>query len=617
MALALGLAVAAATAGAVPARAGDGAGETAKVPFSTLMRSPAGGGPERVEYSRGSVTVEGVWADGHRAAARAPFNEGWIMEAAKAGVDVTVAEDPPATFWGKAWGFLGMAFAILVPLFLVTCMGALVWFTVRGPGLGRGAGREAGGGDRKATFADVAGAEEAKRDLMETVDFLKNPARFQALGARVPRGILLVGDPGNGKTLLARAVAGEAGVPFHHCSGSDFVEMYVGLGARRVRRLFGKAGAPPGGRGLRRFLRRKAPVGPAILFIDEIDAVGRRRGAGDGGGADREHDQTLNALLTEMDGLAGGTGVVIIAATNRVEVLDPALLRSGRFDRHVTVPAPRVDAREDILRVHVRKLPLDPDVDLGAVARGTVGFSGADLEALANEAAVEAARDGAATVAARHFEAARDRKLLGGAERRGVALLPEETETVCYHEAGHALAAILTPESDPVHKATVVPRGGALGFVARLPDAERVLYRRSRMEAMLVVAMAGRAAEEERFGNAGVTGGCASDIAYATQVARDMVARHGLGDGLSSRVAGAFPLSEGTLRAVDEEVEATVRRAYGTARAMMAARRDALDALAAALRERETLDGGVLRGIVEAHPGIPAPTDVVALAEAA
>jgi cell division protease FtsH len=437
------------------------------------------------------------------------------------------------------------------------------------------------------TFADVAGAEEAKSELVEVVNYLRDPGRFAEIGARPPRGILLLGPPGNGKTLLAKAVAGEAGVPFHFCTGSDFVEMFAGLGARRVRSTFANA-------------RSRTP---SVLFIDEIDAVGRKRN-GSGSDVGREHDQTLNALLTELDGMATRHGLIVLAATNLSESLDPALVRPGRFDRHVEVPLPSLPGRSEILAIHARKVTLAPGVDLRAMARATPGFSGADLEALINDAALEASRAGLSEVTQANLESARDRKLLGGSERRSALLTPDDVDIIAFHEAGHALAATLQPACDPVHKATIVPRGRSLGAVSTLPERDRVLVRRSRMVADLVMAMAGRAAEEIAFGAEEVTGGALSDIEAATARAREMVTRYGLGTGLSNRSDRSGLLAQDTLRLVDEEVEALVSSCYATALRLLRENEAALRALAAALVERETLDGDEVRAI--AAPSVPA-----------
>src|SRR5512146_1988822 len=366
----------------------------------------------------------------------------------------------------------------------------------------------------RVTFDDVAGIDEAKGELQEIVEFLKDPQKFQRLGGKIPKGVLLVGPPGTGKTLLARAIAGEANVPFFTISGSDFVEMFVGVGASRVRDMFEQA-------------KKHAPC---IVFIDEIDAVGRHRGAGLGNGND-EREQTLNQLLVEMDGVEDNEGIIIIAATNRPDVLDPALLRPGRFDRQVVVPRPDIDGREQILHVHMKKVPLAPDVDARVIARGTPGFSGADLANLVNEAALLAARKGKRLVAAQEFEDAKD-KVLMGTERKSMVMTEDEKRMTAYHEAGHAVVALHEPASDPIHKATIIPRGRALGLVMRLPERDSYSYHRDKMYANLAVAMGGRVAEEMIFGYDKVSSGASSDIQYATQLARDMVTRWGMSDKL-------------------------------------------------------------------------------------
>src|SRR5205085_1034340 len=366
----------------------------------------------------------------------------------------------------------------------------------------------------RVTFDDVAGIDEAREELQEIVDFLKDPTKFARLGGKIPKGALLVGSPGTGKTLLARAIAGEANVPFFTISGSDFVEMFVGVGASRVRDMFEQA-------------KKNAPC---IVFIDEIDAVGRHRGAGLGNGND-EREQTLNQLLVEMDGFEANEGIIIIAATNRPDVLDPALLRPGRFDRQVVVPRPDIDGREQILGVHMKKVPLAPDVDPRVIARGTPGFSGADLANLVNEAALLAARRGKRLVAMKEFEEAKD-KVLMGTERRSMVMTEDEKRMTAYHEAGHAIVALHEPASDPIHKATIIPRGRALGMVMRLPERDNYSYHRDKMYANLAVAMGGRVAEELIFGYDKVSSGASSDISYATSLARDMVTRWGMSDAL-------------------------------------------------------------------------------------
>ena len=373
----------------------------------------------------------------------------------------------------------------------------------------------------RVTFEDVAGVDEAKEDLEEIVEFLRDPQKFQRLGGRIPRGVLLVGPPGTGKTLLARAIAGEANVPFFTISGSDFVEMFVGVGASRVRDMFEQA-------------KKNAPC---IIFIDEIDAVGRHRGAGLGGGND-EREQTLNQLLVEMDGFEANEGIILIAATNRPDVLDPALLRPGRFDRQIVVPNPDVVGREKILKVHVRKVPLAPDVDLKTIARGTPGFSGADLMNLVNEAALLAARRGKRLVTMAEFEDAKD-KVMMGAERRTLVMTEDEKRLTAYHEAGHAIVALHVPSTDPVHKATIIPRGRALGMVMQLPERDKLSMTYEQMTSRLAILMGGRVAEEQVFGARKVTSGAASDIEQATRLARAMVTRWGLSDAVGTRGATA------------------------------------------------------------------------------
>ena len=446
----------------------------------------------------------------------------------------------------------------------------------------------------RVTFEDVAGVDEAKEDLQEIVEFLRDPQKFQRLGGRIPRGVLLVGPPGTGKTLLARAIAGEAGVPFFSISGSDFVEMFVGVGASRVRDMFEQA-------------KKNAPC---IVFVDEIDAVGRHRGAGLGGGND-EREQTLNQLLVEMDGFEANEGIILIAATNRVDVLDPALLRPGRFDRQITVPNPDFIGREKILKVHARKVPLAPDVDLKVVARGTPGFSGADLMNLVNEAALLAARRSKRIVTKQEFEDARD-KILMGAERRTLMMTEEEKRLTAYHEGGHALVSLSMPGSMPIHKATIIPRGRALGMVQGLPERDQISQSYQEMIAMLAMAMGGRVAEELVFGPTKVTSGAASDIQQCTRVARAMVTQLGFSDKLGT-VAYADPqqeqflgysigrtqtLSEATQQLIDAEVRRYVQEAYDTARRILTEKREQLDAIAGALLEFETLSGEELVGLL-------------------
>jgi cell division protease FtsH len=446
----------------------------------------------------------------------------------------------------------------------------------------------------RVTFDDVAGIDEAKSELQEIVEFLRDPQKFQRLGGKIPKGCLLVGPPGTGKTLLARAIAGEANVPFFTISGSDFVEMFVGVGASRVRDMFeqGKKNAP------------------CIIFIDEIDAVGRHRGAGLGGGND-EREQTLNQMLVEMDGFESNEGVILIAATNRPDVLDPALLRPGRFDRQVVVPNPDVLGREKILKVHMRKVPLASDVDPKTIARGTPGFSGADLANLVNEAALLAARIGKRVVAMAEFEHAKD-KVMMGAERRSLVMSDEEKRMTAYHEGGHALCSITLPECDPVHKATIIPRGRALGMVMSLPEGDRYSTSKLKLLQQLIMAMGGRAAEEIVFGADRVSNGASGDIKMATDMTRRMVTEWGMseklgmisyGDNgqevfLGHSVTQNKNVSEATAREIDNEIKAIIDHAYSEARRILTERRADLESLAQGLLEYETLSGDEIEAVI-------------------
>jgi cell division protease FtsH len=455
----------------------------------------------------------------------------------------------------------------------------------------------------RVTFEDVAGVDEAKDDLKEIVDFLRDPQKFQRLGGRIPKGVLLVGPPGTGKTLLARAIAGEANVPFFTISGSDFVEMFVGVGASRVRDMFEQA----------------KKNSPCIVFIDEIDAVGRHRGAGLGGGND-EREQTLNQLLVEMDGFEANESVILIAATNRPDVLDPALLRPGRFDRHVVVPNPDLAGREKILRVHLRKVPLAPDVDPRTIARGTPGFSGADLANLVNEGALLAARRGKRVVTMSELEDAKD-KVMMGAERRSMAMSDEEKKLTAYHEAGHALIAITVEGSDPIHKATIIPRGRALGMVMRLPERDALSLTRQKMLADLAVAFGGRLAEEIVFGHDKVTTGAQSDIEQATRMARAMVTRFGMSDKLGPiayaenqeevflghSVSRTQNISEATAQTIDAEIHRIIDEAYQRAKEILMSRQSDLNVLARGLLEYETLTGDEIIALLKGIPPVRTP----------
>ena len=455
----------------------------------------------------------------------------------------------------------------------------------------------------RVTFEDVAGVDEAKDDLKEIVDFLKDPQKFQRLGGRIPKGVLLVGPPGTGKTLLARAIAGEANVPFFSISGSEFVEMFVGVGASRVRDMFEQA-------------KKNAPC---IVFIDEIDAVGRHRGAGLGGGND-EREQTLNQLLVEMDGFESTEGVILIAATNRPDVLDPALLRPGRFDRHVVVPNPDLGGREKILRVHMRKVPLAPDVDPRTIARGTPGFSGADLANLVNEAALLAARRGKRVVTMSELEEAKD-KVLMGAERRSMAMTEEEKKLTAYHEGGHAIVALNVLGSDPIHKATIIPRGRALGMVMRLPEHDHLSITREKMLSDLCVAFGGRIAEELVFGHDKVTTGAMSDIEQATRVARAMVTRFGMSEELGPiayaenqeevflghSVSRTQNISEATAQRIDFEIHRIIDECYQRAHKILSERMSDLNVLARGLLEYETLSGDEIVALLKGIPPVRTP----------
>lgn len=447
----------------------------------------------------------------------------------------------------------------------------------------------------KITFADVAGVDEAKEEVQELVEFLRDPAKFTNLGGRMPSGVLMVGQPGTGKTLLAKAIAGEAKVPFFSISGSDFVEMFVGVGASRVRDMFEQA-------------KKHAPC---IIFIDEIDAVGRHRGAGLGGGHD-EREQTLNQLLVEMDGFEGNEGVIVIAATNRPDVLDPALLRPGRFDRQVVVPLPDILGREQILKVHMRKVPIADDVQARIIARGTPGFSGADLSNLVNEAALFAARENKRTVGMEQFEKAKD-KILMGAERRSMVMTEDERKNTAYHESGHTIVGLSVPATDPVYKVSIIPRGRALGVTMTLPEQDQHSYSLQQLESMLSRLYGGRIAEELIFGKEKVTTGAGDDIKRATKLCRDMVTKWGLSDRLGPLVYGdedgevflghsvtkTKEISEQTAEAIDEEVRRIIDKTYKTAKDILEAKVDILHKMAAALLKYETLDAEQIKDIME------------------
>ena len=501
----------------------------------------------------------------------------------------------------KQSSFMAIFWSFLPFLLLI---GVWIYFMNRMQGGGRGGAMGFGKSRAKlltekhgrVTFDDVAGIDEAKEELEEIVEFLRNPQKFSRLGGKIPKGALLVGPPGTGKTLLARAIAGEAGVPFFTISGSDFVEMFVGVGASRVRDMFEQA-------------KKNAPC---IVFIDEIDAVGRSRGVGYGGGND-EREQTLNQLLVEMDGFEANEGIIIVAATNRPDVLDPALLRPGRFDRQVQVPNPDIKGREKILGVHVRKIPLGPDVDLRIIARGTPGFSGADLANLVNEAALMAARVGRRFVTMDDFENAKD-KVMMGAERRSMVMTEEEKKLTAYHEAGHAIVGLNVPQHDPIHKATIIPRGRALGLVLSLPERDQLSVTFRKYKSKIAMAMGGRAAEELIFGKDDITSGAASDIQQASKIARAMVTQFGFADELGmvdysyehQSYLGTFQSgqahSEEMQKRIDEKVKELVDEGYETARNILNRKMGELERLAEGLLEYETLTGSEITNVIEGKP---------------
>jgi cell division protease FtsH len=516
---------------------------------------------------------------------------------------VEITAEPPAERSVFVDLILGVA-----PILLL--IGVWVYFMrqMQGGGAGRGAmsfgksrAKLQGEDQVKVTFEDVAGVEEAKEEVSELVEFLRNPGKFQRLGGHIPRGVLMVGSPGTGKTLLAKAIAGEAKVPFFSISGSDFVEMFVGVGASRVRDMFDQA-------------KKHAPC---IIFIDEIDAVGRHRGAGLGGGHD-EREQTLNQLLVEMDGFEGGEGVIVIAATNRPDVLDPALLRPGRFDRQVVVPLPDIRGREAILKVHMRKVPIGDDVNPKVIARGTPGFSGADLANLVNEAALFAARDNAKQVGMEHMDRAKD-KIMMGTERRSMVMSEKEKKLTAYHEAGHAIVGRLVPEHDPVYKVTIIPRGRALGVTMFLPEQDKYSISRLQLDSQLASLFGGRVAEEIVFGSENVTTGAANDIERATAIARNMVTKWGLTEKLGPltysededevflgrSVTQHKHVSDETARRIDEEVREIIDAAHRQAKSLLESNLDNLHLMANALIRYETIDGDQIDQIMEGREPDP------------
>ena len=550
--------------------------------------------------------IDGVMTSGSRFATESPNDPGLVGDLLKAGVEIRAKPpEQPSILWQILINWF--------PLFILIGLWIFFMRQMQGGGAGRGAmsfgkskARMLTEDQVKVTFADVAGCEEAKDEVKELVDFLKDPSKFQKLGGKIPSGVLMVGPPGTGKTLLARAIAGEAKVPFFTISGSDFVEMFVGVGASRVRDMFEQA-------------KKHAPC---IIFIDEIDAVGRHRGAGLGGGHD-EREQTLNQLLVEMDGFEGNEGVIVIAATNRPDVLDPALLRPGRFDRQVVVGLPDILGREQILKVHMRKVPLADDVKPSLIARGTPGFSGADLANLVNEAALFAARANKRLVDMDDMEKAKD-KIMMGAERKSMAMKESEKRLTAYHEAGHAIVGLKVPSHDPVYKVSIIPRGRALGVTMFLPEEDRYSHSKEHLESQISSLFGGRIAEELIFGPQAVTTGASNDILRATDIARSMVTKWGLSDRmgplsygedegevfLGRSVTQHKALSDDTAHAIDEEVRAFIDRNYERASRILNEHVDRLHAMAEALMKYETIDADQIRDIMAGRdPRPPAGWD--------
>lgn len=575
---------------------GSDARSAGMVDYSKFIHEVQNGNVSRVVME--GRTLRGVLTDGTPISTYAPQDLWLVSDLLKN--NVTLEARPE-----KEESVLMNIFVSWFPMLLL--IGVWIYFMRQMQGGGKGGAFSFGKSRAKVTsedqnritFADVAGCDEAKEELVEIVDFLKDPSRFQKLGGRVPRGVLMVGNPGTGKTLLAKAIAGEAKVPFFSISGSDFVEMFVGVGAARVRDLFENA-------------KRESPC---IIFIDEIDAVGRHRGAGLGGGND-EREQTLNQLLVEMDGFEGTSGTIVIAASNRPDILDPALLRPGRFDRQVVVPLPDIRGREAILKVHMRKVPLSRDIQADIIARGTPGFSGADLANLVNEAALFAARANKRVVDMQDFENAKD-KIMMGAERRSMVMSEEERKNTAYHESGHAVVARLMPKSDPVHKVTIIPRGRALGLTMQLPEQDRYAYDKQYLLSRIAVLFGGRIAEE-LFMNQ-MTTGASNDFERATQIARDMVTRYGMSDDLGVMVYGENEgevflgrsvtqhknVSEATMQKVDAEVRRIIDEQYALARKLLEENRDKMHKMANALLEWETIDSDQIDDIMNGNDPRP------------
>jgi cell division protease FtsH len=570
-------------------------GPVAEISYSTFLSEIRNGRIESVVLQ--GDTIIGTRKDKSTFELYNPETDNTALIGTLAKSDVAIIGRAP-----KQPNFLAQLVLQLAPALLLILVFAWMLRQMQGGGNGRGAmsfgksrARLLSEDQVAVTFADVAGVDEAKTEVGEIVDFLKDPSKFQKLGGKIPRGVLMVGSPGTGKTLLARAIAGEAKVPFFTISGSDFVEMFVGVGASRVRDMFEQA-------------KKHAPC---IIFIDEIDAVGRHRGAGLGGGHD-EREQTLNQLLVEMDGFEGNEGIIVIAATNRPDVLDPALLRPGRFDRQVVVPLPDVRGREQILKVHMRKVPLGEDVKPSLIARGTPGFSGADLANLVNEAALFAARANKRIVGMEEFERAKD-KIMMGAERRSMVMTEEEKRMTAYHEAGHAIVGISVPEHDPVYKVTIIPRGRALGVTQFLPEQDRYSMSKRRIESSITTLFGGRIAEEIIFGVDSVTTGASNDIERATDLARNMVTKWGLSDKLGPltyseesgevflgrSVTQTKQVSDETAHAIDQEVRRVIESNYQRAKDILQTNLDKLHAMADALMKFETIDDGQIKDIME------------------
>ncbi|MDQ0390836.1 ATP-dependent zinc metalloprotease FtsH [Labrys monachus] len=583
-------------------KSGQSAAASNVISYSELLNSADAGKVKAVTITGNELA--GQYTNGENFSTILPNDSTLIKRLSDAKVQISAAQPGEGTPW--------LLQLLLQALPILALIGVWIFLSRQMQGAG---GKAMGFGKSKAkllteahgrvTFDDVAGIDEAKEDLQEIVEFLRDPQKFQRLGGRIPRGVLLVGPPGTGKTLTARAVAGEANVPFFTISGSDFVEMFVGVGASRVRDMFEQA-------------KKNAPC---IIFIDEIDAVGRHRGAGLGGGND-EREQTLNQLLVEMDGFETNEGIIIIAATNRPDVLDPALLRPGRFDRQIVVSNPDLSGREKILRVHVRKVPLAPDVDLRIIARGTPGFSGADLMNLVNEAALLAARRNKRMVTHVEFEDAKD-KILMGAERKTMAMSDEEKKLTAYHEAGHAIVGLNVPKGIPVHKATIIPRGRALGMVKFLPEGDRYSMKYIEFTSQLAVAMGGRVAEEMTFGKENITSGASGDIEQATRMARAMVTRYGYSDELGTVMYGenqdevflgmsmgrTQSVSEATSQKIDAEVRRLITQGWEDAKRILTDHHADLESLAQALLEYETLTGDEIRDLLNGKPPSRDPTD--------